>query len=70
MPPNSEDLLDVVGIAESLGLNRQCITSSRRGMVLASVAAAYAIRVTRDVLGQGMQTSLRAYRFARAEKER
>ncbi len=35
-----------------------------------SVAAAYAIRVTRDVLGQGMQTSLRAYRFARAEKER
>jgi PAS domain S-box-containing protein len=35
-----------------------------------SAAAAYAIRVTRDVLGQGMQTSLRSHRFARAEKER
>jgi hypothetical protein len=35
-----------------------------------SRAAAYAIRVTRDILRQGMQTSLRSYRFAMAEKER
>ncbi len=35
-----------------------------------SAAATYAIRVARDVLQQGMQTSLRAYRFAKAEKER
>ncbi len=35
-----------------------------------SAAAAYANRVAREVLEQGMQTSLRAYRFAKAENER
>jgi hypothetical protein len=35
-----------------------------------SAAAAYAIRVASDVLQKGMQTSLRAYRFAEAEKGR
>jgi hypothetical protein len=34
-----------------------------------SAAAAYATRVARDVLEQGMQTSLRAFRFAKAESE-
>jgi signal transduction histidine kinase len=34
-----------------------------------SAAAAYANRVARDVLEQGMQTSLRAFRFAKAESE-
>lgn len=34
-----------------------------------SEAAAYANRVLRDVLQQGLQTSLRSYRFAKAEAE-
>ena len=35
-----------------------------------SAAAGYANRVIRDALTQGMQTSLRAFRFAKAEAER
>jgi signal transduction histidine kinase len=34
-----------------------------------STAAAYANRVARDVLEQGMRTSLRSFRFAKAEKQ-
>jgi hypothetical protein len=35
-----------------------------------SAAASYANRVVRDALEQGVRTSLRAYRFAKAESER
>lgn len=59
---------------DAKGFDELAAANPHSGVVISadsvSVAAAYAIRVTRDVLGQGMQTSLRAYRFARAEKER
>jgi len=56
------------------GLASRMPVGPRGGVVISadsvSAAASYANKVVHDALKQGMQTSLRAYRFAKAEKAR